>query len=119
MLAKVALLKSIDPNLTTTEAATLAQGTHVASNVTKSKDILQVERTLPAYDGSDADNPSDFIALVEHQCAQLKIVDPDDMMAIVISKFKGRALRWYRNNQPKLNTYRKLVDGMREMFSLS
>ena len=41
------------------------------------------------------------------------------MHAIAVAKFKGRALRWYRNNSAKYNTYRKLVDALKESFSLS
>lgn len=41
------------------------------------------------------------------------------MLIITVSKFKGRALRWYRNNSSKYNTYKKLDDALRETFSLS
>ena len=80
---------------------------------------MQVEKCIPVFQGNDQENPVDYLAQVEQQFSQYSITNPDEQLALLSGKLRGKALRHYRVNKAKLNTYTKLADSLKEHFCLT
>ena len=84
-----------------------------------SKLLLDVERNVPTFAGEAKESVSNFIFQLDRALSQHKITDEAEKLSVVVSRLKGRALVWYRQNGAVHATFARLTAALSERFTQS